>query len=51
MKSVNVEKRLTDKLVEECSEEHEMVHDATLTDNRNLHNSCTIYTLLLIITL
>ena len=52
MKIVNVEKKLIDKLVEECSEDidgNEMIYNTTLNDYVNLCNSCTIYTALLVI--
>ena len=49
MKTVNAEKNLTDKLVEECSENidgSEMIYNETLNDCRKLCNTCTIYIVL-----
>ena len=47
-------KKLIDKLVEECSEDidgNEMIYNATLNYYEKVCNSCTIYIVLLIITL
>ena len=49
----NCRKRLTDKLVEECSEDingNEMIYNMTLNDHRKVCNSFTRYIVLLIIT-
>ena len=48
MKIVSAEKKLVDKLVEECSENidgNEMTHN----DYENICNSCTIYIILFVI--
>ena len=53
MTIVNV-KRLIDTLVEKCSEDingNEIVYNATLNDYGGVCKSCTIYIVLLIITL
>ena len=45
-------KRLTDKLVEECSENiggNKMIYNSTLNDYGKICNSCTVYILLLVI--
>ena len=47
MKVVNVEKKLFDNLVEECSEDvygNEMIYNTTLNNYGNTCNSCTVYT-------
>ena len=44
--SCKCRKRLTDKLVEECSENidgNKMIYNGTLSDYHNVCNSCTIY--------
>ena len=46
MKIVNLEKKLVDKLVEECRKEidgNEMIYNATLNDYGNVCGSCTTY--------
>ena len=45
-------KRLTDKLVEECSEDidgNEMIYNGTLNDHEKVCSSCTVYIVLLVI--
>ena len=49
VKTVNVEKRLIDKLVEECSDNidgNEMICYGTFIDYGNVYNSCTVYIIL-----
>ena len=49
MKIVSAEKKIVDKLVEECSEnidESEMIFNATLNDYENVCGSCTVYIVL-----
>ena len=48
MKIVNVEKKLVDKLVEECSENIDG-NELISNDNRSVCNSCIIYIVLLVI--
>ena len=45
-------KKLVDKLVEECNESidgNKMIYDGTLNDYGNICNSCTVYSVLLVI--
>ena len=52
MKIVNEEKKLVDKLVEECTENidgNERTYNASLNDHKKVCNSCIIYTVLLVI--
>ena len=52
MKIINLEKRLIDKLVEECREEingNEIVYNVTLNDRGRVCKSRTMYIVLLII--
>ena len=47
-----MQKKLVDKLVEECSgniDGNEMTYNWTLNDSGNLRNSCTIYIVLFVI--
>ena len=47
-----MQKKLADKLVEECSENidgNKMIYNGTLNDNENVCNSCTVYIILLVI--
>ena len=46
MKIVSLEKKLIDKLAEECSKNidgNEMIYNGTLNDYETVCNSCTIY--------
>ena len=52
MKNVNAEKKIIDKLVEECSENidgNEIIFNETLNDYEKVCNSCTVYIVLLVI--
>ena len=52
MKFVTVEKKLIDKLVGKCSEDidgNQIIYNTTLNDYGIVCNSCTIYTVLLVI--
>ena len=55
MKAVNVEKKLVDKLVEECTENinKEKITEITLAENKNKYkcSSCTLHIVLFSITL
>ena len=51
-KNRKCQEEITDKLVEECSENidvNEMIYNATLNDHRKVFNSCKIYIVLLVI--
>ena len=53
MKIVNVEKKLVDKLIDECTETIEEVKLAKITfaenENENKYSSCTVYIVLMIV--
>ena len=52
IKIVNTDKKLIDKLVEECSENidgKEVIYNETLNDYDNVCNSCTLYMTLFVI--
>ena len=54
MKIVNAEKKLVDKIFEECSKDinrNEMIYNGTLNDYENKCNSCTINLVLFVILL
>ena len=51
-KNCKCRKRLIDKLVEECSENangNKVIYNGTLNDYGKICNSCTVYTVLLVI--
>ena len=53
-KNCKCRKNLTDKLVEECSEDIDgngIIHNATSNDNGKVCKSCTVYIVLLTVTL
>ena len=53
MKIVSAEKKIVDKVVEECSdniEKSETICNVPLNDYENVCGSCTIYTVLFFIT-
>ena len=53
MKIINAEKKLVDKLIDECTETIEEVQLAKITpfgnENENKYSSCKVYTVLMIV--